>query len=329
MTAPVSTEELGSRTAGLLGPRHRAVGAVAAGPGGVATAELGTPESGADFEIGSVTKGLTGLLYVDAVDRGEVAPGTPLGSLLELGDSDTAAVTLGQLATHTSGLPRLPAGMHAWRRTWDLIRRGTNPYREDVPELLRLASGTPVRRRRGRPRYSNLGFQLLGHAVAAASGRSYADLLRDRLLEPLGMTGTYLPERPTDLRPGAVAGTNRRGRPVAPWTGAGIGPAGGVRMPVGDLAILLGALLQGSAPGVGALDPVRRFQGRSLRIGAGWLTLTGRGGDVTWHNGGTGGFRSFVGLHRASGTGVALVTATARSVDRAGFRLLAEVSGSA
>lgn len=100
-------------------------------------------------------------------------------------------------------------------------------------------------------------------------------------------------------------------------------------MPVGDLATLVSALLQGRAPGMGALDPVMPFQGRSQRIGAGWLTLTGRGSEVTWHNGGTGGFRSFVGLDRASGTGVALVTGTARSVDGAGFRLLAEVSGSA
>ena len=61
-----------------------------------------------------------------------------------------------------------------------------------------------------------------------------------------------------------------------------------------------------------------------VRIGAAWLVLERRGAVVTWHNGGTGGFRSIVALDRAAGAGVALVSATARSVDRAGFALLEE-----
>ena len=88
------------------------------------------------------------------------------------------------------------------------------------------------------------------------------------------------------------------------------------------------ALLDGSAPGVTALDPVARFSG-PLRIGAAWLTLERRGTLLTWHNGGTGGFRSVVALDRGAGTGVALVSACARSVDRAGFALLEEASGRA
>lgn len=81
-------------------------------------------------------------------------------------------------------------------------------------------------------------------------------------------------------------------------------------------------LLDRTAPGVGALDPVAAFAG-STRIGAGWVTTTLRGREVTWHNGASGGFRSWVGLDRAASTGVAVLSAAAASVDGVGFRLLA------
>ena len=91
----------------------------------------------------------------------------------------------------------------------------------------------------------------------------------------------------------------------------------------GGTGRLLRALLDRSVAGSDALDPVAPFAG-AMRIGAGWLTGPMLRRTVTWHNGGTGGFRSFVGIDREHGVGVALVSASTRSVDRAGARLLAE-----
>ena len=64
------------------------------------------------------------------------------------------------------------------------------------------------------------------------------------------------------------------------------------------------------------------FAGPAARIGAAWMTLEVKGRAITWHNGGTGGFRSWVGLDREAGTAVVISTATAASVDRQAFRLL-------
>nr|BFE50686.1 hypothetical protein GCM10017745_41130 [Saccharothrix mutabilis subsp. capreolus] len=89
------------------------------------------------------------------------------------------------------------------------------------------------------------------------------------------------------------------------------------------MARLTAALLDGSAPGAAALDPVADFTGRVVRIGAAWITLERHGRAITWHNGGTGGFRTWLGLDRAAGTGVVLLSATAVPVDRHGFALLA------
>ena len=290
---------------------------------GTALASLGaTLEE--DFEIGSLSKGVTGLLYADAVERGEVDPATTLGDLLPLGRVPAADVRLASIATHRSGLPRLPSSVAPLRRTLALWWRGANPYGESLAELLDQARALPVGQ--PRPLYSNIGFELLGHALAAASGLGYADLVRDRLTVPLGMSGTYAPATPARLRPTALSGRGRTGRPRAPWTGEALAPAGGLRAPITDLARLAGALLDGTAPGLAALDPVEELAGPAVRIGAAWITVEPRGREITWHNGGTGGFCSWLGLDRRAGTAVALLSATARSVDRHGFDLLTEIS---
>lgn len=311
---------LADRLRTLLGSRHPRAAVAVVTKDGTATASVGT-HLGSDFEIGSVSKGVTGLLYADAIARGEVSGGTALGEVLPLRGTAVGAATLSALSTHRSGLPSLPATAHPYRRTLALYRHGTNPYGEDVRQLLDQARN--VRLGRPRPRYSNLGFELLGHSLAAAAGTSYAALLGDRVARPLGLDVCYTPGTPAELRPEALVGTGARGRPREPWTGEAIAPAGGIRATVGSMARLTAALLDGTAPGIGALDPVATFRG-GARVGAGWVTVEVKGRGVTWHNGGTGGFRSWLGLDRDAGTGVVILSATSVSVDRHGFALLAE-----
>lgn len=313
--------ELGRETAHLLGRSAAPYVVALVHDGRVRTAVRGCDPS-TDVEIGSVSKGVTGLLLHDAIDRGEVTLDTRLGDHLDLGSGRIAEVTLGSLAAHRSGLPRLAPGSHALRGTWRLLTRGENPYGDSLADLLaRVRDVQP-----GKPKavYSNLGFMLLGHALASAAGTSYASLLEARITEPLGLAGMYVPSTPRELRPSALRGRSRLVREVEPWTGAALGPAGGIRAGVADLAGLLAAVLDGSAPGVAALEPTGTFAGPGVRIGAAWLTVTHKGREVTWHNGGTGGFRSFVGFDRAAGRGVALVQARTTSVDRAGFALVTD-----
>lgn len=288
--------------------------------GEVATTTHRLPEDG-DVEIGSVSKGVTALLYRDAVERGEVAPEDLLQQHLPLAGCPAGGVTLGSLAQHRSGLPRLPRIPDLRGRSWRLWRHAANPYDDTLAELLEQTRATKV----GRPRasYSNLGFELLGHAVASAAGSSFAGLMHDRIAVPLGLTSWYVPATPAELSPRAVAGTTRRGRSAAPWTGEGLGPAGGIRSTVTDLGAFAAALLDGSAPGVAALEPTASFAGPAVRIGEAWLTTTVRGRTITWHNGGTGGWRSFVGVDRDAGRAAVVVRATTRSVDRVGMDLLA------
>lgn len=321
MTSGHGDSSLAERLRELLGARHPVASAATVTPEGTTVASLGA-ELDADFEIGSISKGITGLLYAEAVERDEVRPSTTLGDLLPLAPAPVAAVTLAALATHRSGLPRLPRSASPVRRTVALWRHGSNPYGETLDELLDQARG--VRVGRPRARYSNLGFELLGHALAAAAGATYTDLVRDRITDPLDLSSMYAPITPDDLRPTALAGRTRTGRPRQPWTGEALAPAGGLRASITDMARLTAAMLDGTAPGVAALDPVATFNGRA-RIGAAWITLDLGGRTITWHNGGTGGFRSGLGLDRRAGCGVVLLSATSASVDRQGFALLTEI----
>ena len=322
-TDPAPASALKSR----LYSRHPRL-AVATVSGGETVLETIGVSVDADFEIGSISKGITGLLYTDACDRGELRPDTTLGELLPLDGCAVADLKLADVSRHSSGLPRLPpsgAGTASrLNRTVSLLLHGTNPYGESLGELLEQAR--VVRLQAPRPRYSNLGFELLGHAVAAGAGMSYRELVAARLSAPLALASVYMPATPAELGPDALIGCSRSGRPKQPWTGEALAPAGGIRASLRDMARLAGVLLNGTAPGAAALDPVAGFIGPAARIGAAWITLEVKGRHITWHNGATGGFRSWIGLDRDAGTGVVVLSASTGPVDRHGFSLLQELT---
>lgn len=302
-----------------LGPRHAVAATAVVTTDGARIAVRGA-SADADFEIGSISKAITGMLYRSAVERDLVAPTTMLGDLLPLAEHGAVArVTLEALATHRSGLPRLAPAMQPLRRTWRLWTRGENPYGDTLAELLEQVHGVHVGP--PKPRYSNLGFQLLGHAIAAAEGAPYRDLVAASF-----GPGLTAPHSPDELGPSALRGVSARGAARDPWVGEAVAPAGGLRASITTMAALLGGILDGTAPGLGALDPVADFA-PGVRIGAGWITLSRGDHGITWHNGGTGGFRSFIGVDRQAGVGAVALSARSSSVDRAGFAMIAEHGG--
>ena len=269
-----------------------AVAAIEAGATVLVTSD-GLPADGR-FEIGSVTKTMTATLLACLVGDGIVALGDPIGRWLDAGRH--ADITLEELATHTSGLPRLAPNQPTL---------GANPCRrfsaERAEKGLRAARRTP-----GSPRvYSNFGYQLLGLAIERASGHRYQDLLEERLLAPLAMrcSGTGTAGGGTRLTGHA------HGRQARHWDFALPG-LGAVEASIGDLARYLSACLSPPDGPLGAaleLCQVPRvpIDERSTS-GLGWSIVRGR----LWHNGGTGGFAASVLVDRRAGRGLGALVNT-------------------
>jgi CubicO group peptidase (beta-lactamase class C family) len=306
--------EVRRQLAGQPGARDRLSVAVIDGDE-VRTATFGATDA-TEYEIGSVTKTITGSLLAEAVDRGEVTTGTALGELLDLGDSPAASVTLEELATHSSGLPRLPVSVGSVVSSIVAGYRGSDPYGSTLAELEADARGAALGEKEFL--YSNLGVALLGQALVAAADTDYPSLAEERVLGPLGMDDSYVPTSPAELRDDAPTGYTAAGRATDAWTLGADAPAGSARSTLADMVAYTTAQRDGTAPGVSATEPVASA-GDSGGIGFAWLTSDD---GVTWHNGATGGFTSWIGFDRETGRAVVVLNNTGGNVDDLGFALM-------
>ena len=270
------------------------------------------------FEIGSITKVFTASVLADMAGRGEVRLEDPVATLLPatvtMPSRNGRQITLLDLATQTSGLPRLPGNLAP--------RDSSNPYADyTVQQLYTFLSGYSLPRDAGATyEYSNLGLGLLGHALALKAGMSYEELVRRRILVPLGMRETAItltPELRARLAPGHDAG----GQPVPNWDLPTLAGAGALRSTARDMLIFLAANIDSTRT---PLSPTLRQTHAARRgiVGLGWHSLSRPAATIVWHNGGTGGYRSYTGFDPARRIGVVVLSNVNRSVDDIGVHLL-------
>jgi serine-type D-Ala-D-Ala carboxypeptidase/endopeptidase len=300
------------------------------GRGRIADDRPEPPDEQTIFEIGSITKVFTATLLADMAREGVVAIDDPVQRYLPEGvvlPVRGRPITLADLASHTSGLPRLPQGMLRLA-----IREGSNPYASFSLDLLRSAiPRTKPRRRPGKKiRYSNYGAGLLGYVLALRAGKSYEELVAERITGPLGMIDTSIAVPDEELARFAQ-GHNRRGRPVPNWDLPALAGAGALRSTVADLPTFLAAQL-GEAPEP-LLEAMRtthepRARRGKLAVGLGWLMLPvrRRAFGVRWHDGGTGGFRSVAGFVTEIDTAVVVLSSSSRPVDGMGLEILRAIT---
>ncbi|WP_186356246.1 serine hydrolase domain-containing protein [Streptomonospora sp. PA3] len=251
------------------------------------------------FETGSVFKVFTAMTLADLAADGETSLDRTLGEVfghIEFASPRTAAITLEELATHRSGLPRIPpAGMAAGVLTPFTL---TDPYRGLPPIEESLAAVVPAR---GGPEwsYSNFGYAVLGAALAEETGIPFPRLVRERVFAPLGMDDTVM--RGADLEglpEGAALPHATPGKRVQPWKAEHYLPVGiGTWTTTADLERFLRAVMDGTAPGMAAIEPARDGPVPETRIGLGWLTTDfGDGVEVVQHSGATYGSSAFIGF---------------------------------
>ena len=286
------------------------------------------PNGDTVFEIGSITKVFTSLVLSDMVEKKELNILDPVLKFLPAGtkipELDGEEITLHDLATHTSGLPRMPLNVDS--------ADPQNPYADyTVAKLYEFLAQYQLQRAIGaRFEYSNLGVALLGHALARHAGTNYEALIQNRINTRLGMKSTSVAltaamnER---LAPGHAYALE----PTPNWDMASLEAAAGLHSSANDLLSFLAGHLGYTnttlAPAMKAMTTVRRtVSNRSVALG--WFIEKRGDVDVVYHSGETGGYSSFIGYDPKARTGVVVLSnsGVGAGIDDIAFHLLSPAS---
>lgn len=297
-------------------------GRTVTGFGRISSKNSTAPDARTIYEIGSITKPLTALLLAQMHLAGEVGLEDPIAMYLpqrlKTPATDGGPITLLSLATHRSGLPRLPGNFRP--------ATAANPYADYTAERLYefLESWRPLRKAGEAYEYSNLGFGLLGHVLSLRANRTYEQLLLERICAPLKLTDTLI-VLDEERRPRLAPGHDADGNPAGNWDFDALAGCGAVRSTGRDMTALLAA----------NLGLVRSPLGEAIRLthtvrapaegpndmALGWLV--NRQSGVVWHNGQTGGYHCCVMMDISRKLGVAVLSNTASTaVDRLAADLL-------
>ena len=280
----------------------------------------GKPGADTVYQIGSVTKTMTALLLADAVVEGKASLDEPVARLLPgyaLPAYDGRQITLLDLATHYSSLPRLPDNFAP--------KNPANPYADYTETAQRqfLAAYRLPHAPGSAFDYSNIGYAVLGTALAAQAGSSYEALLQSRITVPLGMRSTS--NTPSAgmlarLAPGHLLS----GEATPAWDLNVVAPAGGVYSSARDMVAYLQAyMVKPLRPYVLAVQPQRPLgAGSAAKIGLAWVLEQRQGQGYAWHSGQTGGYTSYAAFTTDGKRGVVVLTNTARLVDTLGLAAL-------
>jgi CubicO group peptidase (beta-lactamase class C family) len=263
------------------------------------------PNADTLFEIGSVTKVFTALLLADAVARLVLDFADPVSKHLPEGRTLAAhaggAITIEQLATHSSGLPRMPDNFHP--------KDPANPYADYTADDLYgfLANHEPARAPGAGYEYSNLATALLGEIVTRLEARSFETLVVERVAAPLRLDRTLVAIREGDAN--VASGHDGEGKPAAHWDFDVFAAAGALRSTTRDMVAFVRANMAADHELLGpamklAREP--RFDAGDVgKVGLGWHI---KGDGTCWHNGQTGGFHSFIAFDEKRDIGVVVLT---------------------
>lgn len=272
----------------------------------------GASQADGHYEIGSITKTLTGLLLASGGEKALWSPSDRLSALAPgLAESTYAQqTTLLQLVTHTANIPRIPRNL---TRT---VQDKLNPYANYTEQDLIEAVMTEIPKTGVKHEYSNYGFGLLGWLLSKRLGKSLQDAMNELVFQPLRLSNTALAghyQAPASLLPVY----NGKGKPVPHWTfqDATAGAGAGVST-ISDMLTYTEAHLGLSSPSSldNALAECRKehygiFPSRGIGIGYGWMFYREKDGSVThWHNGGTYGSSSFMAFNRDKSAGLVILS---------------------
>ncbi|MDZ7898251.1 MAG: serine hydrolase domain-containing protein [Arcicella sp.] len=304
-----------------------------------------TPDGNTMFEIGSITKVFTTLILADLVKKDSIQLNEPIINLLPKKKYSYSKsindITILNLATHTSGLPRVTnrsINGILWSRIFPPLAISTlifgyfNPYRNyDTTKLFRDLRHIRLDNKVGsKSSYSNFGMTTLGYILTNKSKLNYDDLLTKTVLDTLRMNKTFL-DLPESEYDNIADGHNKFGMKTPKWTFKDkMQSTGAINSTVHDLMKFLEVNLEGQKNLYlhNLFDDCQttRYKISEQRsIGLAWIKTKSENTnnqEIIWHNGGTGGFRSFLGFNKETKTGIVILSNSVKSVDKLAIDIL-------
>jgi len=278
------------------------------------------------FEIGSISKTFTGILLADMVMKSDLNLDDPLQQLLP--DGITAptrngeSIKLFHMSNHTSSLPRMPNNFTP--------ANPSNPYVDYSEEqLYDFLDGYELTRDIGSEyEYSNYAVGLLGHVLAAKRQMSYEELMVEVIARPLELENTRIVFTPHMTKNLAMGHSN--GLEVENWDLTTLAGAGAIRSTAVDMLNYLAANMGIEKSNLySAMQLSHKNSGSEDSnpiVGLGWHTMVRDELEIVWHNGGTGGYKTFAGFIKGGDKGVVVLSNSNASVDDIGIHLLDQAS---
>jgi D-alanyl-D-alanine-carboxypeptidase/D-alanyl-D-alanine-endopeptidase len=282
------------------------------------------------FEIGSITKTVTGLILAQMLQQGKIALNDPLRELLPAGTvakPPGKEITLLDLVTQHSGLPRMPDNFNPTDPNNPYVDYGVSQLYAYIAHHGVEISADPAFL------YSNLGFGLLGQALSNRSGTTYAGLLKAQITDPLGMQDTSISLSDDQTRR-LIPGHLPNHQPAHGWDLNAFAGAGAIRSTASDMLKYLEAQLHpreialSKSPNANTLPAavvqshrLRADVGPGTRIAFAWMFNSKY---AYWHNGATGGYASFAFFNPEEDSAAIVLFNTAISKRRNFEEMLAE-----
>jgi CubicO group peptidase (beta-lactamase class C family) len=257
------------------------------------------------FEIGSVTKVFTSTILANLIVDGTIRTDDIINQYLDFQLKDSISFTFESLSNHSSGLPRMPSNF-----TLQAIINRNNPYKNYKEKDLKkyLINDLKLTYKQGEnSEYSNLGAGLLGYAIEKVTGQNYQQLVHDKVFIKYDMkSSTTIKQDITDI---LVMGRNNKGKITPNWDLSVLIGAGGIYSTVEDLAKFAVAQFN-IANSELRLTQIKTFTvNDDMDMGLGWHIIKQKAdGEIFWHNGGTGGYRSSMAVDVENQNGIIILS---------------------
>ena len=276
------------------------------------------------FEIGSITKLFTSVLLANFVLSEQINLDDNINQYLSIAFNDNIQISFKQLATHTSGLPRMPSDF-----TKTALMNMKNPFKKYTEKKLEKYISkkmTLVYEQNGKPHYSNVGVGILAFTLCNIAKRDYEFLLDSLIFSKYKMNNSS--SNRNEVLDKLVIGLNKKGKETPNWDMGAIYGAGSILSTVEDLSKFALAQFDNSNKELELTRQEFVIDTTSFNMGLGWHIA--RPYEDTWylHQGRTGGYSSGIIIDMVNENGIIILSnvsaynKNADNIDNLCFRLM-------